>query len=351
MVLTKNVAYAAAKWWYNMGINVIPVVPNGKLPAANIIDPRDNDEKSEWGHLLERRVTLSEIDHWWDNGHSQVFNIGLIHGEISSNFVSIDIDKDSGIFEKIRQEQPYLIQGMIEQSGSGQGYHIPIFLKKLPDFGYDERQKKPKGNKTWKTDFGNVNIRARFCQTVVPPSIHPSGNPYKFLQKRPVIKLDNLNQLIKWLDKNQKDTAKITLKNNRDGYRYNQIKSSSSNSLAEAVKAEWTTIGVFNYFGVDANGIKQESNGDLRLYGNQGLLVSPDSNDWYAHGYNEGGGQIEAWAFCRFGNTSAKKQNFRLILLEMALEANIDVAKYYQRGDEKLLPPLKNATFMWENNL
>ena len=348
MTLTKDVAYKAAKWWHNMGINVIPVVPNGKLPAANVIDPKPGDKKSEWGHLLERRVTPNEIDHWWNNGHNQVFNIGLIHGEVSSNFVSIDIDKDSGIFEKIRQEQPYLTQGMIEQSGSGQGYHIPVFLKNLPDFGWDERQEKPKGNKTWKTDFGNVNIRARFCQTVVPPSIHPSGNPYKFIQKQPVLKLDNLTDFTKWLDTYLKETAKVKSAK-RPEYQYRSVKRNDSGYLWEAVRKEWNTLAVFNHFGLDNNGFEQEGNGEIRILGNQGLLVDPETQSWYCHGDQEGGGPIEAWAFCRFGNVASKQANFRLISLEMALESGIDIAQYYRRGDEKLLPSLKNATFFWES--
>jgi len=345
MELVKATAYTAAKWWYEMGINVIPIIPNDKKPAAHIIDSSGNNE---WGHLFERRVTTNEIDNWWNNGHNQVFNVGLIHGEVSNNFVSIDIDKDSGIFDLIKRELPHLTAGMIEQSGSGNGYHIPVFLEKLPDFGWDEKQEKPRGNKTWKTDLGNVNIRARYCQTVVPPSIHPSGNKYIFLQKRPVLKLKNINELSIWLDKHIKQTAKVEHK--KQNYRYNQIKGSNEKTLLDAIKDEWTSLGVANHFCLNANGYQQEKNGEIRVLGNGGLLINPENQDWYIHEAQEGGGPIELWAYCRFGNIASKSDNFRLILLEMALTANIDVAQYYHRGDELLLPPIEKASFFWESN-
>ncbi|MBD3261576.1 MAG: hypothetical protein GF334_07840, partial [Candidatus Altiarchaeales archaeon] len=76
--------FKSAIYYHKEGLNVIPVTPGDKNPAL-----------SSWKEYFERYSTKDEITHWWNNGHDQLFNIGVVHLD---GFISIDIDHDQGIY-------------------------------------------------------------------------------------------------------------------------------------------------------------------------------------------------------------------------------------------------------------
>jgi len=106
------------------------------------------------------------------------------------------------------------------------------------------------------------------------------------------------------------------------------------------VRTAWpTALDVFEQFGIGGE-LRREPNGETRILGHGGLIVNDDKPDtWYNFSAEEGGGPIEAWAWCRFGSVSAKRQHLRQILLEMAQAAGVDTARFYQRGDETATRP------------
>jgi len=307
------------------------VLPGTKKPAI------------EWQEYFDRRLAPTELDHYWNNGHDTLFNIGIIHGYNGS--VSIDIDHDNGIWDILKAEFPELFKGRIELSGSGNGYHIPLFLDSLPDFGHDSNKDRPRGNKTWKVeDKGSVNIRARWSQTVVPPSFHPSGKQYLFIQKKPITRLSNLDCLIDWLDK-------IAPPKRRKPYRPKNVPSKPGiyNNLLEVARS-LSCFDIFTKnFQLGNNQFTEYPNGEIKIHGDLGgLFVFPD-NGWYHHESEQGGGPIEAWAWARFGTIDAKKENFRQILLEMAAYAGVPIAQFYKPGDEKLVNiDYRNSERVWE---
>jgi hypothetical protein len=304
---------------------VIPVVYRDKKPAL-----------ATWEEYHTRRSTAAEMVEWFGNGHN--FNLGVVHGEVSGNFVSIDIDDDAGIFETIKTQVPPLAAGRLEQSGSGKGFHIPLRVDALPDFGTDNRQTRPRGNRTWKTGQGSVNIRARFCQTVLPPSLHPSGQRYRFLQKGSITQLPTLDGMIEWLDQLAPPVVKeLSVHKKAD----NWTGSTDGETLVDAVKNYWSNcLLVFDYFGMALN--VTEDKDEWRLLGNGGLLVPMDNPEiWYCFGDEIGGGIFEAWGWQRYGSRYDKRCHFRQVLVEMAQVAGIDVAKYYQRGDDKKLATIQ----------
>lgn len=314
-----------AQFYHNEGLCVIPVVYRDKKPAL-----------ATWEEYHTRCSTANEIIEWFGNGKE--WNLGVVHGEVSGNFVSIDIDDDNGIFDQIRSRFPILGQGRLEQSGSGKGYHIPLRIDTLPDFGTDNRQARPRGNKTWKTESGNLNIRARFCQTVLPPSLHPSGNRYKFLQKGKITQLPNLEPVIEWLDQQAPPKGKeLSTRSKPAGH---WTAAGQGETLVEAVKDYWSNcLLVFDYFGMAAH--VEEDKDEWRLLGNGGLMVPIDNPEiFYCFSDEIGGGVFEAWGWQRFGSSYDKRRHFRQVLVEMAQVAGIDIAKYYQAGDEKRLTPV-----------
>lgn len=316
--MDNEVLLKSALFYHNEGLCVIPIVYGQKNPAI------------DWTEYQTRCSTLDEVKRWY--GNCQPYNIGIVHGQVSDNFVSIDIDHDNGVTERIKAQFPELFTGRIEQSGSGKGYHIPLRLVELPLFG-DDRHGKPRGNRTWKMDGGMVNIRARDCQTVVPPSLHPSGNRYRFIQKGNITRLPDLTGLVAWLDQNQTKPEHRTLSPLAD----RSIQPPAADSLLAAVKAAWPdTMAVFKEFGLDSK-VEYEENDELRLLGHGGLLVTEDKQKWYCFTDEVGGGPIEAWGWCKFG-TGYSKSRFREVLLDMARVAGIDTARFYRSGDETITP-------------
>lgn len=306
--------------YHEEGLCVIPVVSKEKRPALKT-----------WEEYQSRISTRREVTDWFSNG-GHVMNIGLVHCQLKNGlfYVAIDIDHDQGISDAMRAEHPYLFTGRIEQSGGGEGIHIPLLIDKLPDFGWNEKFNRPKGTRTWKLEGGHVNPRIAYHQTVAPYSTHPSGGVYTFTQEGPITHIQSLSSLVTWLNELAPiPTRKAVTR------RAVPAQIGDAANLLDAVKAAWPeAISVFSHFGLVGE-TRRERNNEIRLLGNGGLLVADDGETWYNFSAEEGGGIIEAWAWCRFGSVASKQGRFRSILLEMAQAAGVDVARFHRRGDER----------------
>lgn len=308
---------AAALQYHSESLCVIPVVCKNKMPALKT-----------WEEYQQRMSTSVEIMEWFGNGSG--YNVGIVHGEVSGNYISLDLDHDAGLWLELQAAHPALFAGRLEQSGSGQGYHIPLIVDQLPDLGHNAKDDRPRGNKTWKTDSGHLNIRAQYCQSVSPPSVHPSGGRYVFIQDGPITRIQSLDELIAWLNQLAPPPAP------RRAPGPNQYRDhDASGTLVEAVKSAWGTMDVFANFNLATEAVA-ERNGETRLRGNGGLLIADDATTWYNFSDEYGGGVIEAWGWCRFGSAYDNKRHFRQVLLEMAQAAGIDTARYHKRGDERV---------------
>ena len=300
------------------GLNIIPVLCRQKNPAI------------EWQPYQTRRSTTTEIMQWFGDG-GQSYNIGAVHGEVSNGYVLLDIDKDAGLYETLTESFPKLCSGRIIQSGSGRGYHIPLFSSQLPDFGWNAKHQRPVGNRTWRTDTGHLNIRAQFCQSVLPPSVHPNLRPYVFLQEGPITTTPNLDALIAWL--NELDPPKEKPARRRNG----DYSPPLAGSLQAAALAAWpTTLEIFEHFGLAQNGTRPVNGDETKVSGNGGLIIAADETTWYCFEAEYGGGPVEAWGWCRFGSAYDNRRQFRTVLLEMALAAGVDTARFHRRGDERV---------------
>jgi hypothetical protein len=327
----------AALSFHAEGLCVIPIYERDKKPAVDILG-------GTWEQYQTRCSTENEISHWWNNGYGKTWNLGIVHGVVSGNYVTIDIDHDTGIIDELFDSHPEICKGRIEQSGSGQGFHIPLRVDTLPDFGIDQKHNRPRGNRTWKTTGGDVNLRCQFCQTLTPPSVHPSGGLYRYLQTGQITNIPTLDPLIGWLNELAPPPVKSAPQSRR------QIQQTEGDDLLAAVKAAWPTcLTVFENFAMAGN-IEKEGSSDLRLLGNGGLLVTTDLQSWYCFSDEIGGGIFEAWGYCRFGSAYDKHKQFRTVLVEMAQAAGIDIAKFYRKGDEvKIAPPVAAPTQkLWE---
>jgi hypothetical protein len=259
------------------GLCVIPVKPRDKAPLL-----------AEWECYQTRCSTADEIARWWVT--TPTANIGIVHG--IHNYVALDFDDDAGLFAAMRAKFPDLFAGRIEQSGSGQGYHLPLFVETLPDLGWDNGKDRPKGNKTYRTDQGSVNIRARWCQTVAPPSIHPSGNAYRYIQAGAIIPVVDLRLVMAWLGMLDPKARPVVK-------RASSIVSPSGGM--QDIKAYLPALPeLFALLGISGEA-QREPNGETRISGHGGLLITADETRWYCFSDETGGDAIDAWGWARFG--------------------------------------------------
>lgn len=149
-----NANEQAALSWLGKGVAPIPVMPKSKLPAM------------EWRlwqkHLPPKRV----IDYWFKDPS---MNVGVICGG-PSNLSIIDFD-DINFYYDWRKENLHRNDewGSVVKSTyrvrTPRGMHL--YVKTLQP------------EKSRKIKDGNVDIRCEGNYTLVPPSVHPSGNLYE----------------------------------------------------------------------------------------------------------------------------------------------------------------------------
>lgn len=135
----------AARNLIGRGVAVIPVPKGEKNPG-----------RRGWEEL---RIPASEVDSYWNNGQ----NIGLLTGEPSGWLVDIDLDSEEAVKLSGRFLPPTLTGGRKKRPHSHWWYRAP---------GIESRDfKDTDGSKL-------VELRSTGRQTIVAPSVHPSGDEY-----------------------------------------------------------------------------------------------------------------------------------------------------------------------------
>lgn len=150
-----------------LGVSVIPIQVRTKEPPAGF----------KWGEYATRLADASERYTWFvERG----YQIAVVAGAISGHLVPLDYDGTGG-FECHAAQYPILRRYPRVETGSGKT-HVWIRVAK-PTQKYDLRL----------TDGSKLEVRANTHYTVCPPSIHPSGQPYRWIidpwQGIPVIDL------------------------------------------------------------------------------------------------------------------------------------------------------------------
>jgi hypothetical protein len=140
---------------------VFPLKPKSKLPATR-------------HGCLDATKDLETVGGWWEGGPA--LNIGIATGAPSGIWV-LDIDGDAGeaSWRRIEQEYGTKLPATAEVlTGSG-GRHIYF---QLPDF---------KGAPGIRNSAGQVapgiDVRGTGGYVVAPPSVHPNGKPYAWLDE------------------------------------------------------------------------------------------------------------------------------------------------------------------------
>lgn len=145
--------YALA--YIKRGFSVLPLKPRSKAPAINIAEFLSG----------ERRLTADDTLQWWgdhlDEAHR--YGIAIVCGSPSGGLVVVDVDpRNGGDYISVIDEIP----GTPAVWTGGGGMHFYCQGAGLV----------PKG----KTSRPGVDRQGEGSYVVAPPSVHPSGQPYKW---------------------------------------------------------------------------------------------------------------------------------------------------------------------------
>lgn len=151
---------SSALEYLGMGFSVIPIMPRGKLPQANVL-PGYGESKASWEQFQHNPPSDITVMEWFADRPR--LNLAIVTGKVS-NLVVIDIDNEQGLKEfKQFLDVPSKWYWYVR---TGKGFHVYF---NYPD-GVEIR------NRThWRE---GIDIRADGGYALAPPSIHPSGRQY-----------------------------------------------------------------------------------------------------------------------------------------------------------------------------
>lgn len=138
------------------GFQAVPITDNAKRPYG-----------SAWTHLRwesEEQVKAS-FDKWREEGAG---GVGLLLGEPSGGLVDVDLDHP-----KTMRMQDYFLPPSPMRTGRAGRPRSHRWFKVTGDMPGTRRYKMPDGGVS-------VELRATGAQTVIPPSVHPSGESYRW---------------------------------------------------------------------------------------------------------------------------------------------------------------------------
>jgi archaellum biogenesis ATPase FlaH len=153
-----------ARNYCQFGWSVIPVQPQGKIPAINC-----------WNEFSDKNPTVLQIEEWWLQNPG--YNLGVVCGS-ASGIIVLDVDGDEGknsIAKKTMPKTPKV------QTGSD-GLHLY--------FRYEEGIRNHTGL------LPGVDIRSKGGQAVLPGSIHPNGERYRWLVKPTGVDLSDTEDIL-----------------------------------------------------------------------------------------------------------------------------------------------------------
>lgn len=150
-------AKSAAEKYRARGWSVVPIRPRDKRPLM------------PWREFQRRRADKTEIFRWFERWPDA--NIGVVTGQVS-NLVVIDIDPRHGgedNLHSLEERHGPLPRTLTVQTG-GDGRHL-----------YFAAPADPVPLRSRVALVGGIDVRAEGGLVVAPPSIHPSGRAYAWI--------------------------------------------------------------------------------------------------------------------------------------------------------------------------
>ena len=156
-----NKTYRHALLYLKKDLNIIPLKYREKTPVI------------EWKEYQHKKVSKEEVEKWFRNKKA---NIAIICGRISGNLIVIDFDSEEKYLKWLTELSENLrkIVKWTWKVKTGRGYHVYFRLKNASLVP-----------RTTRVD--GVDLKADGGYVVAPPSIHPNGKEYTFIDSNPNI--------------------------------------------------------------------------------------------------------------------------------------------------------------------
>lgn len=155
-MITTGIKCAAIGYWAR-GWSVVPIRPRDKRPLM------------PWKEFQRRRADKTEICSWFERCPDA--NIGVVTGQVS-NLVVIDIDPRHGGEDSLHslEERHGPLPRTLTVKTGGRGRHL-----------YFTAPADPVSLRSRVALVDGIDIRAEGGMVVAPPSIHPSGRVYAWI--------------------------------------------------------------------------------------------------------------------------------------------------------------------------
>jgi len=148
-------SFDSAKDYRDKGFSVIPLSPRDKQPLVN------------WKKFQKKKANHGQITSWWTQ--TPEANVGIVTGKIS-RLVVIDCDSEQAVDDFLKK---FPEAKCTRQTKTGKGVHF--YFRWSP------------GIRNSAGTFQNgIDVRSDGGYVVAPPSIHPNGTPYKWLNKKSI---------------------------------------------------------------------------------------------------------------------------------------------------------------------
>ena len=196
----KRVTLKYALDYLRLGLSVIPLVWGTKAPPSGL----------KWKEYQKRLPTREEIESWFNK---DLYNIAIICGSVSQGLLVVDFDN----YEYYKNwclelpEEWKKILSWTWVAKTGRGTHIYFRYRRV-------LRTKPKVRE-------GIDIKAEASFVVAPPSLHPSGVFYEFINGGPGTpvsiyelndtELNELKRLLGW-EEERKVVVKTPLEKGRD---------------------------------------------------------------------------------------------------------------------------------------
>jgi len=167
-ILSAALAYCAA------GLSVIPI-GGDKRPYWSRLPQfpdrrRPGRTRSIWQPFRWRRAAEVQLVTWFGDGRA---NMGLVGGRISGGLLALDFDHEAAVIFPAWQERVGELAARLPVVATSKGFHVYL------------RARKPGGNRTlaWSRDGRKrIETRGEGGYVLAPPSRHPSGHIYQWIQ-------------------------------------------------------------------------------------------------------------------------------------------------------------------------
>ncbi len=149
-----------------------------------------------WQEYQVRRPTLREISQWFEEDEPGQ-SMALVLGAVSHNVVVVDLDSWASV-RLFQANFPAWQNTYTVLTGSQNGLHMYYRLETLP----------PNMNVRFEASEEKIAIEIRGTgqYVIAPPSPHISGYEYKVQNRVPILRLENMNPLVNWLNERRAES-------------------------------------------------------------------------------------------------------------------------------------------------